>query len=163
MSNVVGSLTKKTIVISSINQDMQPLLPIITNRQEKDLLVLNSFGAVISQPYGCLIRNVILALYSENVDEIYLIGEQDRKVGSLDKEELLSKMKQAGVSQGTINTLNYIDVVNHDVLDWLVGPSKVQDVMEKNKKFLKGHPFIPNDIPIHAYIADVETGEYYSV
>ncbi|WP_187442084.1 hypothetical protein [Sutcliffiella horikoshii] len=40
---------------------------------------------------------------------------------------------------------------------------KVQVVLEKNKKFLKGHPFITNDIPNLAYIADVETGEYYSV
>lgn len=163
MSTITISETKKTMIITGFHQGIYPLLPAITNKSEKDLMVLNSFGAVISQPYGCLMRNIILGLYNENVEEIYLIGETGGQEVKPNKDEMLRKIKEAGTSADTINAINYIDAVNHDVINWLIGSPNVEDVLKKNKNLIEGHPLIPKSIPVHAYIANSGTGEYYPV
>jgi carbonic anhydrase len=163
MSILTISETKKTMIITGFHQGIYPMLPAITNKSEKDLMVLNSFGAVISQPYGCLMRNIILGLYNENVEEIYLIGETGSQEVKPNKDEMLRKIKEAGTSADIINAINYIDVVDHDVINWLIGPQNVEDVLKKNKDLIEGHPLIPKSIPVHVYIANSATGEYYPV
>ncbi|MBS8266279.1 hypothetical protein DYI25_17800 [Mesobacillus boroniphilus] len=163
MSTITSSATKKTMIITGVNQAIYPLFPEITNKKNKDMMILNSFGAVITQPYGCLIRNIILALYNENVEEIYIVGEMESKEIILNKEEILSKIKENGASEEIIKTINYIDVVERDVISWLAGPQNIEDVLKKNKELIKGHPLIPKSMPVHAYIANSETGEYYQV
>ncbi|QFT87618.1 Carbonic anhydrase [Bacillus sp. THAF10] len=159
MSNV----SKKALIITGVTTEIYPLFPVITKKKQEDLFILNSFGAVISQPYGCLIRSIILAIYNEQIEEIYIIREKESIECKFNDEEFLGKIKEAGVSERVINTINYIDVVNHDVIKWLEGPKEVMDVMKKNIDFIKGHPLIPSTLPVHAYIADPETGAYHSV
>ncbi|RSD29540.1 hypothetical protein [Mesobacillus subterraneus] len=163
MSKLMSKSTKKTMIITGFNREIYHVLPSITNKKEEDLLILNSFGAVISQPYGCLIRNIILALLSENVEEIYLVGEVERKETRLNQEEVLLRLKESGATEATINAINYTDVVEHDVVNWLVGPEAIRDVLRRNKELITGNPLIPKNIPVYAYIADSETGEYYPV
>lgn len=160
MSTVKSSATKKTMIITGVNQAIHPLLTAITNKNNKDMMILNSFGAVITQPYGCLIRNIILAIYNEMVEEIFIIGEMESKEVKLNMSD---KIKEHGVSEEILKTINYIDVVEHDVINWLTGPQNIEDVIKKNKDLIKGHPLIPKSIPVHAYIANPETGEYYPV
>lgn len=160
MSTLKGSATKKTMIITGVNQAIYPLFPEITYKENKDMLILNSFGAVITHPYGCLIRNIILAIYNEMVEEIFIIGEMESKEI---KVNLSDKIKEHAASEEIIKTINYIDVVENDVISWLTGPQNIEDVIKKNKDLIKGHPLIPKTIPVHAYIANPETGEYYPV
>ena len=160
MSTVKSSATKKTMIITGVNEAIYPLFPEITYKKNKDMIILNSFGAVITQPYGCLIRNIILAIYNEMVEEIFIIGEMESKEVKLNMSD---KIKEHGVSKDILKTINYIDVVDHDVINWLTGPQNIEDVIKKNKDLIKGHPLIPKSIPVHAYIANAETGEYFSV
>ncbi|ESU31752.1 hypothetical protein G3A_14950 [Bacillus sp. 17376] len=160
MSTIKSSATKKTMIITGVNQEIYPLFEVITNKKNKDMMILNSFGAVITQPYGCLIRNIILAVYNEMVDEIYIIGEMESKEVKLNMSD---KIKEHGVSGEILKTINYIDVVERDVISWLTGPQSIEDVIKKNKDLIKGHPLIPKTIPVHAYIANPKTGEYYPV
>lgn len=160
MSTVKRSATKKTMIITGVNEAIYPLFSEITYKKNKDMMILNSFGAVITQPYGCLIRNIILAIYNEMVEEIFIIGEMESKEVNLN---ISDKIKEHGVSKEILKTINYIDVVEHDVINWLTGPQNIEDVIKKNKDLIKGHPLIPKSIPVHAYIANPETGEYFSV
>ncbi|GAE47181.1 hypothetical protein [Mesobacillus boroniphilus] len=94
------------------------------------------------------------------VDEIYIIGEMESKEVKLNMSD---KIKEHGVSGEILKTINYIDVVERDVISWLTGPQSIEDVIKKNKDLIKGHPLIPKTIPVHAYIANPKTGEYYPV
>ncbi|GAE47182.1 hypothetical protein [Mesobacillus boroniphilus] len=50
MSTIKSSATKKTMIITGVNQEIYPLFEVITNKKNKDMMILNSFGAVITQP-----------------------------------------------------------------------------------------------------------------
>ncbi len=63
-------------MITGLDQTAASLLPVITNKKAEQLIIASSFGTMITQPYGCTIRNIVLAIYAENVDEIYIIREK---------------------------------------------------------------------------------------
>ncbi|MDZ5712603.1 hypothetical protein [Jeotgalibacillus haloalkalitolerans] len=149
--------TKKVLVITDSNPGVDSSLTGITQREQEELLVFNSYGALISQPYGCLMRNVILAIYNEGIRDIYIVAEKAPQ--QHDGDDLLEKMKEAGVTDQTLNTLNYLDAVQHDVLNWLAGPSDVQEAMRKNKELIMKHPLIPGTVTVRTFLIDPETGE----
>ncbi|TFE01334.1 hypothetical protein [Jeotgalibacillus sp. R-1-5s-1] len=152
--------TKKAMVITDFDQELASSFKEITNRDAEELLVFNSYGALISQPYGCLMRNVILALYYEGVQDIYILAENAQQH---DQDDLLEKMKEAGITEHTLKTLNYLDAVQHNVLNWLAGPSDVHEAMRKNKELITKHPLIPKTVTVRTFIVDRETGGYEEV
>ncbi len=154
---------KKALVLTSLNEKLQPLFPAITNKKMEELLIINSFGSGISQPYGCIIRNILVAVYRENIEEVYIIGEKDSNDAYMDEEELLTKIKEAGISDGIIDTIEYIDVAGESVLKWLAGPEDPKAIVEKNLSLIQKHPLIPKAMPVYGFIANAETKEYEAV
>ncbi|WP_404407882.1 hypothetical protein [Jeotgalibacillus malaysiensis] len=143
--------TQKVLVITDSNMGVESSLTGITQREQEELLVFNSYGALISQPYGCLMRNVILAIYQEEIHDIYIVAE---KAQQYDRDHLLEKMKEAGVTDHILKTLNYLDAVQYDVVNWLAGPSDVYEAMRKNKELIMKHPLIPGTVNVRAFLVD---------
>lgn len=152
--------TKKVLVITDSNPGIESSLTGITQREKEELLVFNSYGALISQPYGCLMRNVILAVYHEGIHDIYIVAE---KAQQHDQNDLLEKMKEAGVTDHILKTMNHLDAVQHNVLNWLAGPSDVYEAMRKNKEMIMKHPLIPGVVTVRAFLVDRESEEYEEV
>lgn len=163
MTNMSSSTNKKALIITGLHEKSHRLFPTITNRKREELIVLNSFGAVISQPYGCMIRTIIMAVYNENVEEIYIVGERSSQEHSVKEEELLSRIQDVGISKGMIETIEYINVVGNDVLNWLVGPPDVKIIIQKNIDLIQRHPLIPKTVSVYGFIANTETNEFEAV
>ncbi|WP_223701828.1 carbonic anhydrase [Sutcliffiella deserti] len=154
---------KKSLVITGLNQKLQPLFPIITNKREEDLIIINSVGPFISQPYGCLVRNVILAVYNENIEDVFIIGEVETGSHESKKKELYSKLQDSGITVKTIHTINYIEAVKPDFLAWLAGPADAKEAVQSSIKLLKSNPILPDSLPVYGYIVDVDSGEFKTV
>ncbi|TXC78722.1 hypothetical protein FS935_22490 [Metabacillus litoralis] len=160
MTTLNHSSQKKSLVITGVNEDTRLLVQKITNKKLEDLVILSSFGSVISQPFGCLMRNIILATYKEDIDGIYIFGENTSVEEAMSKEKLVENIQATGVAEEVLKTLNYIDVVNHDLLNWLAGPTDIKETIKTNIELVKNHPLILKTIPIYGYLVDVETGEF---
>ncbi|MBM4765118.1 hypothetical protein [Bacillus sp. B15-48] len=156
-------MTKKALILTGINNKLHPLFSNITNRKAEELMVLNSYETEISQPYGCLIRNMIRAVYFENVEEIYIIDERSTERQLVQRDELLAKFKEMGVAEGVIDTIEYIDVVGNDVFNWLIGSTDEKIRIKKNINLIHQHPFMPKSVSVYGFIANAETGEYEAV
>ncbi len=68
---------KKVLVISDFEQELVPILQQVTSIQSENILTLQSYGCIISHPYGDLMRAVVSAIYLENVEEILVVGTKD--------------------------------------------------------------------------------------
>lgn len=154
---------KKALIITELNESLYDVFPAITNLKEDELLIINSFGASISQPYGCTIRNIIMAVYYENIENIYIIAEQNSNEQLLSKEELQLKMIEGGISDTAIKTLDYINVVGDDIMNWLIGPEDIRETILKNIEMVEKHPLIPKSVSVYGFIADAKTKEFESV
>ncbi|RBW67417.1 hypothetical protein [Bacillus taeanensis] len=160
---LVTSIEKKALIITGLNKELHSLFPELTNKSVEQLIVINSYGTVISDPYSCLIRNILLAVYCENVEEIYIIGERNSKENHLNKEELLSKMQEAGISQKTIETLEYMKTVGSDLFSWAAGDADIKKILSRNTEMIKHHPLLPKTVSVYGFIANTETGEVEAI
>ncbi|OXS80139.1 hypothetical protein [Domibacillus enclensis] len=154
---------KKALVLTGLSVKSHPLLPVITNKKAEQLIITTSFGTIISQPYGCTIRDIILAVYSEDIEEIYIIGEKDSKEHAINGEEILSKIRKAGIAKETIETIEYIDAAGSNLSSWLSGKQDVNKMITENIDLIKSHPLIPKTLSIYGFIANAETGEFEAV
>ncbi|MCA1065691.1 hypothetical protein QTG56_00400 [Rossellomorea sp. AcN35-11] len=136
---------------------------VVTNTQEgiHDVLhdveivrVIDSFGADISHPYGCSMRNIILSIYQENIDAIYLLFHKESKDTPFTKEYFQSEFSKAGISPDTIKTIQYMNVVGGGVYDWLLGSGDPVARIKKNMEKITGHPLIPKHITVHGWVID---------
>jgi carbonic anhydrase len=152
--------SKKTLIISGLGVPQYPLFSDITKREKGELLVISSTDGVISQPYGCLIRSIILTIYQENIDAIYIIVDVDSK--TVNREELKLRIIEAGISENTISTLDYISVVKGDLMSWLSGPPDARTMVQKNIELIKAHPLIPK-VPVIGCIVSEKSGEYETI
>ncbi|WP_233129818.1 carbonic anhydrase [Domibacillus epiphyticus] len=154
---------KKALVITGLNKKLLPLFPEITNKKEEELLIATSFGTIITNPYDCTVRNMMMAVYAENIKEIYLIGEKDSKEHKVDGDEIVSKIKDAGISNKTIETIEYIDVAGNNLSSWLAGKQDVKQIITENVELIKSHPLLPKTLSVHGFIVNAETGEWEAV
>ena len=42
------------------------------------MLTIHSYDSVIVHPYGDIMRSIIIAIYQENVKEIFVVGIEDK-------------------------------------------------------------------------------------
>ena len=47
------------------------------------MLTIHSYDSVIVHPYGDIMRSIIIAIYQENVKEIFVVGIEDKETSSV--------------------------------------------------------------------------------
>jgi carbonic anhydrase len=148
----------KVLVVTDINHEFQQCLPELLNLEASKLLVLSSVGAAITQPYGCLVRNIILEIYQQNVEQIYIIAPKEQTSPKFNQSILLDKFEKDGIDQGLVQALDYSRVVNEDILSWLQGKeTDVEITLKQSLDLLQKHPLIPPRVKVVAYTANSET------
>ncbi|MBM7661324.1 carbonic anhydrase [Bacillus mesophilus] len=156
---MVNKKTKKrAIIISELTDGYH--FPI--NHKPEEVIVLNNEGPVTIQPYGDVMRSIIHAVFTEEIAEIYLLSENTTD-HLISKDELKRKMDQAGITNTLIDTLEFIDVVNHDVLDWIAGPNNRTENVQKNQKVIKDHPLLPKNVSVQGYMVCRKTRKITAV
>ena len=73
----------------------------------------------------------------------------------MDGDLMLQHMKQRGISEQSIEFLDYCGM---NVKDWLTGFSCVQEAVRKSVELVRDHPLIPDDITVEGFLMDPTTG-----
>ena len=71
----------------------------------ENILILQSYGPVISQPFGDLMRDIIISVYQENVDEVVVVASKEVQKNNgdilnkiVEKKELQEKIQMIRLS-----------------------------------------------------------------
>ncbi|MCL7748203.1 hypothetical protein [Halalkalibacter alkaliphilus] len=156
--------SNKVLVIAHCEHEFTQRLPQWLNIESSQLLVLSSEGAAVTQPYGCLIRNIILAIYEQGVDDIYLIAPEAQTRPNFNQKILLDKFKNDEIDQDLLDTIEYSRILNEDILSWLKGPKEcVEETLKASVTLLKKHPLIPKRVKIEAFTVNTNTGHFTSI
>jgi carbonic anhydrase len=161
MKRTVGE--KKALVITSLQGELDPNILLITKKKRDELIIINTFGGLISQPYGCIIRSIIMAVYYENINEIYVIGEETSHEHSVNAKDLLKIMSDSGIAEKTIETLDYIKVVEDNIETWLIGPQDIKEIIKKNIELIQKHPLMPQSINVFGFITNSEAEKFEAI
>ena len=63
------------------------LLPKAMNLKNGDAKIIKSAGAVITHPFGGIMRSLIIAVYELQADEVYIVGHHDCGMSSIDTDK----------------------------------------------------------------------------
>lgn len=146
---------KQMVIVSCMDTRLVELLPQSMNLRNGDVKIIKNAGAIISHPFGSIMRSLVVAIYQLQAQEIFVISHYDCGMDQNNGEELLQKIQDRGVHAEVIETLENAGI---DLTNWLTGFDNVIDNVKNSVNLIKKHPLIPADIPVHGLIIDPKTG-----
>lgn len=151
---------KKMIIISCMDTRLVELLPQSMNIHNGDTKILKTAGAIVSHPFGSVMRSIIVAVYELKADEIFVIPHHDCGMSAVNPDEIISKMIERDIPK---DTLSIIENSGIDIEKWLHGFDDVYDSLKHSVGTIKNHPLIPNNIAVHGLIISPDTGKLEAV
>lgn len=151
---------KKLAILSCMDTRLTELLPAALGIKDGDAKIIKNAGAVITHPFGSVVRSLLVAIVELGVEDVMVIGHTDCGVQHIDADQILGHLQQRGISMEKIEMLKFAGI---DFEKWLCGFNTVRESVEDTVKILKDHPLIPDDVNIYGYIMDTKTGELYPV
>ncbi|SDJ83344.1 beta-class carbonic anhydrase [Sediminibacillus albus] len=147
---------KRLVIISCMDTRLVELLPKSMNVGNGDAKVIKTAGAIVADPFGSIMRSILVAVYELKADEVLVVGHHDCGMSSLNSESMLAKVKERGIAQETLDTLQYSGV---DFNKFLQGFDNVEDSVNHSVTTIKQHPLLPGDVPVHGLVISPDTGK----
>lgn len=147
---------KKIAILSCMDTRLTELLPAALNLKNGDSKIIKNGGALISHPFGSVMRSLIVAIYELEVDDILVINHYDCGMQGLNPQALIDKMIQRGVEKKDIDFINYLGI---DINSWLKGFENPFSSVKETVKIIREHPLIPKDVSIFGFLMDPVTGK----
>ncbi|MDD4557095.1 MAG: carbonic anhydrase [Alphaproteobacteria bacterium] len=151
---------KKLAILSCMDTRLIELIPAALNIKNGDAKIIKNAGALISHPFGSVMRSLLVAVYELGVEEIMILGHTGCGMHHHDTDKLVDKMIHRGISKDKIEMLEYCGV---DVHHWLKGFDSVEESVRNTAKIVRNHILMPRDINVHSFVIDVETGKLTEV
>ncbi len=147
---------KKLVVLSCMDTRLIDLLPRAMNLHNGDAKMIKNAGAVVSHPFGSVMRSIIVALYELGAREVLVIGHYGCGMGSIDSHSLIDKFEENGISPEVIQTLEAAGV---DLHGWLQRIESIPDSVRASVQMIRSHPLMPKWARVHGLVIDPETGK----
>lgn len=151
---------KKLAILTCMDTRLTELLPAALGLKNGDAKIIKNAGAVISNPFGSVIRSLLVAIFELGVEEIMVVGHTDCGVQHIDSRKMMQQMQERGIRAETLELLD-ICGVNFD--QWLAGFNTVEQSVIETAETIRRHPLIPSDVHIGGYVMDSVTGALQTV
>jgi len=149
-------LNKKTIILTCMDGRLIKLLPSALNLKEEDVEIVTSAGAICSDPFGSVMRSILIAVYLSEAEDIVVVGHHDCEMQGMDSSAFIDKMKRRGLKSEVIPTFCCCGI---DIDEVFKGFNNTQSSIINTVELIKNHPFIPKDVSVSGFIIELKTGE----
>ncbi len=151
------SIGSRCVVVTCMDTRLTTLLPAALNIRPGDAKIIKNAGAIITHPFGGIMRSVIVALYELKADEVFVVAHQDCGMNNISTPTTIHNMIDKGrIPVETLRTLQYAGI---DLHRWLHGFDSVQESVRTSVDIIRNHPLVPRHVPVHGLIIDPHTGK----
>jgi carbonic anhydrase len=147
--------SKKLVVLTCMDTRLVELLPRAMGFRNGDVKLVKNAGAIVSHPFGSVMRSIMLAIYQLHAEEVVVVGHSGCGMTALSCESILSKARERGVPEEVLATLWHSGI---DLKRWLTGFERVEDGVRGSVEMIRQHPLLPCDVAVHGMIIDSQTG-----
>lgn len=147
---------KKLVVLTCMDTRLVELLPRAMNLRNGDAKVIKNAGAIVSHPFGSVMRSLLVAIYELNAAEVAVVGHYGCGMTGLSCEKFLQKAVARGVPEQTLDMLRRSGI---DLEHWLTGFKSPQDGVLQSVALIRNHPLLPQGVPVHGLMISPETGK----
>ncbi len=147
---------KKMVVLTCMDTRLIELLPKAMNLKNGDAKIVRNAGALVSHPYGSVMRSILVAVYELGAREVYVVGHRDLRDDGPTSRSRPRAGERAGVPAEKIEAVARAGVqLDH----WLTGFRSVEEGVAASVRMVREHPLLPPGVPVHGLIIDPETGK----
>ncbi|GEN84945.1 putative carbonic anhydrase YtiB [Sporosarcina luteola] len=147
---------KRIVILTCMDTRLIELLPKAMNLRNGDAKIIKSAGAIVTHPFGSVMRSILIAVYELQADEVYIIGHHDCGMSSIDTKTIIGSMVERGIDKNLFNTLKYSGI---DMKDWLRGFNDVTESVKSSVDQVRNHPLMDRKVPVHGLVAHPDTGQ----
>lgn len=147
---------KRMAIVTCMDTRLVELLPKAMNLRNGDVKLIKNAGAIISQPFGSVMRSLLVAIYELQAQEVYIVGHTGCGMAALNSERMIDSIRERGISEDVLNTLENSGI---KLKKWLRGFDNEKEGVIQTVGIVKKHPLLPPDIPVHGMLIDSTTGE----
>ncbi|WP_147534350.1 carbonic anhydrase [Bacillus marasmi] len=153
----------KVLFVIGMEHKLENIIKQKMSINPESILFIHGYRHDAIEPFGNLMREIILAVYMENVEEIYLVSMHDVKKND---RSILNKICERIGSQEEIETVDYLfkncrpEFPNSNVKEWLEG-SKPLTTAERTD-VIRNHPLMPTNVKVTELFIDMVGEKIYN-
>ena len=147
---------KRIVILTCMDTRLTELLPQAMNLKNGDAKIVKSAGALVANPFGSIMRSLLIAIYELQADEVYIIGHYDCGMSSIDTNSIINKMVDRGIDRELFNTLAHSGI---DMEAWLHGFKDVTASVKESVSTVRNHPLMDTKVPVHGLVVHPDTGK----
>ncbi|UOF92387.1 carbonic anhydrase [Fodinisporobacter ferrooxydans] len=156
---------KKVLFVIGMDHDPEQFLRQVTHIHSENILLLQIYGPEISQSFSDLMRDIIIAVYQENAEEIFVVGTADDRKKPVDAQDLLNKIFENEGLQENIQTVEYLfknctpEFPGVTLSEWLEGSKTSTEGIRKSVEIIRHHPLMPSYVRVQGLLMNKENGQ----
>lgn len=147
---------RKLAILSCMDTRMTKLLPAALGLQNGDAKLIKNAGAVVTHPWGSVMRSLLVAVFDLKVEEIMVIAHYDCGMRGLNAQAFVQKACRAGIPKERVEMMKNAGV---DLERWLTGFDDVEDSVCHTVGLIRRHPLMPANVAVHGLIMHPTTGK----
>jgi len=157
---VNSSASQKVLFVIGMEENMEILLQQAVQIDPEAMLILQMDGPVISQYFSDAMRDIMIAVYEENVRDIYVVGKKEDPLGKAKRKEWLEKIYGNEKLKEKLRTIDYLfehctpEFPGIKFREWLEGSVTSAEHIEKSVKMIRRHPLLPADVQVHGLLLE---------
>lgn len=151
---------KRVVILTCMDTRLIELLPKSMNFKNGDAKLIKSAGAVVTHPFGGIMRSIIIAVYELKADEVFVVGHHDCGMSSINTDNIIEKMVARGIDSTLFTTLKNSGI---DMEDWLRGFDDVTESVKASVDLIKSHPLMDPHVPVHGLVINPSTGKLTTI
>lgn len=148
--------SKKLVIVTCMDTRLTELLPQAMGLRNGDAKIVKNAGAIVSHPFGSVMRSILVAIYELQAEEVCIVGHHECGMSGLNASSILEKAKERGVEDSCLNLLTSAGL---DLKTWLTGFDSVEESVSHSVNMIKNHPLLPKKVPVHGLVIYPETGK----
>ena len=147
---------RKLAILSCMDTRIVELIYAALGVKNGDVKMIRNAGAVVSHPWGSVMRSLLVAVLELRVEEIMVIAHFDCGMRGLTAQAMLDAAQARGIPADRIETLRHAGI---DLDSWFTGFDNVEQSVRHTVGMIRNHPLMPRNVVVHGLVIHPNTGK----
>ena len=143
---------KKVLLVVGMKQELDESdMKKIDHYLSEEIIILESNELDKIEPFGDLMRNILLHVYQKNIEEIFIAEPKEDRKNSID---VIGNIENNIKLKENIRTLDYLftycdpEFPNKTIKEWFEGNHLIVDNRKDSIDVIRRHPLMPPSVKV---------------
>lgn len=146
---------KQLAVVACMDTRLTRLLPAALGLRNGDAKIVKVAGATIVEPYGEVMRSLLIAVGELGVTDIMVVGHTDCGTCGMKASHMIEALEAAGTPRERIERAIADDA---RAGRFLQGFDHLETEVASSVRTIRTHPLMPDGVRVAGFVIDIETG-----